>query len=330
MKIVCIGAGGIMRNAHLPAYMMEGFEVESIYDVNLTSAEELARDFSIPTVRERLNDLPEGVIYDIATPASAIPALLQKIPDGSFVLMQKPMGETFEQAQKIVEICDQKNLKAAVNFQLRWAPYILAAKEKLSEIGEILDVEIQVNVMTPWALWDFLEKAPRMEMVYHSIHYIDLLRNLLGEPIRCWARSIKHPDAPKLESARSSIYFEYQQGQRATVRTYHAHLGGPKHQDSYIRIEGTAGSIFIQMGLNLDYPIGGEDLLEIWTQETNEWQKIPFEGSWFPHAYRGPMKAMQSWAKGGEPPSTEVHHSLRTMELVERLYTISDEFGGLN
>jgi predicted dehydrogenase len=327
MKIFCIGAGGIMKNAHLPAYKMEGFEVESIFDVNRETAARLASEFGIPNVCGELKGLSSDVIYDLATPASAIPDLLEKIPEGSFVLMQKPMGETLEQSLKIVEICDRKGLRGAVNFQLRWAPFILAAKTRLSEIGELLDVEIQVNVMTPWALWDFLEKAPRMEMVYHSIHYIDLLRDLLGEPVRYWARSIKHPSAPKLESARSSMYFEFENGCRATIRTYHAHLGGPKHQDSYIRIEGTQGALFIQMGLNLDYPKGGADQLEIWTEVTSEWQSVPFEGSWFPHAYRGPMKEMMRWSSGGAAPSTEVHRSLKTMELVEKLYQVSDDFG---
>lgn len=123
------------------------------------------------------------------------------------------------------------------------------------------------------------------------------------------------------------MYFEFAEGQRATIRTYHAHPGGSRHQDSFIRIEGERGSIFIQMGLNLDYPVGGMDLLEIWAEERGDWVEIPFEGSWFPHAYRGPMTAMMEWANGGEVPSTEVHRSLKTMELVERLYEISDAFG---
>ena len=54
---------------------------------------------------------------------------------------------------------------AGINFQLRYAPYILAAKELISknEIGELNDIEINVNVYTPWHLWDFLFTSPRLK-----------------------------------------------------------------------------------------------------------------------------------------------------------------------
>jgi predicted dehydrogenase len=221
--IVCVGAGGIMRNAHLPAYQMCGFEPVGIFDYKTELAQELAAEFNIPYVAESLEDIiataPADAIFDLATPANAIAEILRKLPDGAFVLMQKPMGETLAQAEEIVEVCDAKNLKAAVNFQLRWAPYTLALKSLLQsgELGDLLDLEFKINVHTPWAIWYFLELAPRMEMVYHSIHYIDLIRDILGEPKDVWARAIKHPDAPKLESSRSFAYFEYGDNLRATV-----------------------------------------------------------------------------------------------------------------
>ena len=76
---------------------------------------------------------------------------------------------------------------AAINFQLRYAPYILAAKKLIHKglLGELNDIEVNVNVYTPWHLWDFLFTSPRVEILYHSIHYIDLIRNLLGNPNQC-------------------------------------------------------------------------------------------------------------------------------------------------
>lgn len=328
MKIVCVGAGGIMRNAHLPAYRKAGFEVAAIYDTHQETAQAVADEFQIPLVANAIQDLPSDGIYDFATPAAALPALLEAIPDGSWCLLQKPMGENLAQAQEILEICERKGHKAAVNFQLRWAPYSLALKQVLAEgkIGEIVDVDIKVNVLTPWAIWYFLELAPRMEIVYHSIHYIDFVRDLLGEPKHVWARAIKHPDSPKLESSRSSIYLDYGDSLRATINTYHAHKGGPKYQESYIKVEGTKGCVRVQMGLNLNYPSGGEDLCELWTESSGEWESLPFDGSWIPDAFEGPMRAMMAWRDGGEAPPTEVHNAIKTMSIVERAYQASDKF----
>ena len=217
-------------------------------------------------------------------------------------------------------------MRAAANHQLRWAPYTLALKSLIEsgELGDLVDLEFKINVYTPWQDWPFLEKSPRMEMVYHSIHYTDLIRHLYGEPYAVWARAIKHPVAPKLESCRSFQYFEYGDWNRATISTYHAHRAGPKYEESYLKLEGTKGVALFQMGLNLSYPQGGPDKFEYWLEGDQDWTEVALEGGWFPHAFRGPMSAMMAWRAGGEAPSTEIHDALKTMQLVEDAYVASD------
>ena len=331
--IVCIGAGGVVRNAHLPAYQMCGFEVAGIYDTHHDSAKELAGLFGISKVAQSLEELiadaPIDSIFDLATPPKTYASILRQLPDGASVLIQKPIGETLDDAKEVVRICDEKGLKAAANFQLRWAPYTLALKSLIASgaLGELVDLEFKVNVHTPWQDWPFLEKSPRMEMVYHSIHYIDLIRDLYGEPKAVWARAIKHAVAPKLESCRSFQYFEYGDWNRATISTYHAHKAGPKYEESSLKLEGTKGVARFQMGLNLNYPKGGPDKFEYWLSGSDGWVEVSLEGGWFPHAFRGPMSAMMNWRAGGVAPSTEIHDALKTMQLVEDAYLASDKFG---
>ena len=59
MPIVSIGAGGIVKDAHLPAYRKADFEVKAIYDLDTAKAEQLASDFGIMTVCNELEDLIE-------------------------------------------------------------------------------------------------------------------------------------------------------------------------------------------------------------------------------------------------------------------------------
>jgi predicted dehydrogenase len=319
-----------MRNAHLPAYQMCGFEVAGIFDTNQTIAEELASQFNIPLVANTLEELilkaPKGAIFDLATPPKTYAEILRLLPDGAYVLIQKPIGETLYDAEEVVRICDEKNLKAAANHQLRWAPYTLALKSLIEsgKLGDLVDLEFNINVHTPWQDWPFLEKSPRMEIVYHSIHYLDLIRDLFGQPAGVWARSIKHVDAPRLDSSRSFIYFEYGEWRRATISTYHAHKAGPKYEASYLKLEGTKGVARVQMGLNLNYPKGGPDKFEYWLEGDSVWTEVPLEGGWFPHAFRGPMSAMMDWRAGGDLPSTEIHDAIKTMILVEEAYWNSD------
>ncbi len=110
--IVSIGAGGIVRNAHLPAYRKAGWPVASVYDVDAARAQALARDFAIPRVcasmEEAVATAPAGAVFDLALPAAAILGVLAAIPDGAPVLIQKPLGENLEQATAIRDACRRR------------------------------------------------------------------------------------------------------------------------------------------------------------------------------------------------------------------------------
>ena len=43
------------------------------------------------------------------------------------------MGESIGQAREILDICHEKNLTAGVNFQLRQAPYMIAARKLIAD-----------------------------------------------------------------------------------------------------------------------------------------------------------------------------------------------------
>ena len=56
------GAGGIVNDAHLPAYRKAGFRVDCIYDVDRSRAEETAARFEIPRVCDFWNRLLKRLI----------------------------------------------------------------------------------------------------------------------------------------------------------------------------------------------------------------------------------------------------------------------------
>lgn len=334
LPVVLIGAGGIARDAHLPAYRLAGFPVGSIHDLDPARAASVARDFGIPhvapTLAAAVASAPTNAVFDVAVPASALPTVLAALPDGAPVLVQKPFGEDLAQARALRDLCRRKRLRAAVNFQLRYAPAILEARRLIAEgaIGELHDIEVRVTVHMPWHLWTFLEQAPRVEILYHSIHYLDLIRSFCGEPAGIYAKTTKSPLAPRLHSTRSAMILDYGDRLRATVTTNHAHDFGPRHQESYVKWEGTRGAIKTQLGLLLDYPRGSRDYLEICRKPAEgparEWTELPLDGSWFPHAFIGTMGAIQRHA-GGETDElpTGVEDAFRTMALVEAAYQSS-------
>ena len=72
-------------------------------------------------------------------------------------MMQKPMGSTLKDATAILKLCRARNLQACVNFQLRFAPMMLALKDLCDKglMGEIVDIDLWVALDTPWGLWGF-------------------------------------------------------------------------------------------------------------------------------------------------------------------------------
>ena len=204
LPIVLIGAGGIVQNAHLPAYRRGGLPVVAIVDRHGERAQALAAEWGIGITGATLGDvLPQlrgPLIFDVAVPAAAVLQVLPTIPHGATVLIQKPLGGTLEEAEAIVALCRERGLRAAVNFQLRWAPNMVAARAitDVGALGTLHDIEVQVSTHTPWELWTFLKTAPRLEIVYHSIHYVDLVRSWLGNPQRVYARTVRNPRTPEV------------------------------------------------------------------------------------------------------------------------------------
>jgi predicted dehydrogenase len=212
--IIIIGAGGIVGDAHLPAYQKAGFEVIGITNRTRAKAEKLAAQFGIAnvydTVEEAVAHAPANTVYDITIMPEQFVETLDKLPDGCGVLLQKPMGDYFWQSKEILEVCRRKKLAAAINCQLRFAPFVNAARYMIDQglIGELYDMEVRVTLQTPWELFPHVIVHPRLEIQYHSIHYIDLVRSFLGDPQSVMAKTLKHP-AKTLSSSRSTILFDY-------------------------------------------------------------------------------------------------------------------------
>jgi predicted dehydrogenase len=337
LPIFIIGTGGIVNTAHLPAYRIAGFNVQGLFDIDYDKAKATADKFNIPhvfkTMEEMLSNVPAGAVFDVAVPGAQTIPILERLPVGASVLLQKPMGENYEEAKKILELVRSKKIIAGINFQLRYAPYILAAKELIDKnlLGELNDIEINVNVYTPWHLWDFLYTSPRVEILYHSIHYVDLVRHLLGNPQSVYAKTTKHPAMPQLASVRSNIIMDYGEMKVANILTNHCHIYGTPKQQSYIKIEGSKGAVKINFGALIDYPRGAADSFEyILLEEGKEpvWQEMKIEGSWFPHAFIGSMsQVILATERIIAAPDNSAEDCIHTMACVEAAYQSSAKGG---
>ena len=336
--IIIIGASGIVKDAHLPAYKMAGFKVYGITNRTISKAYAMAENHNIPhvfkNVAEAVKNAPKNVVYDITVLPDQYIEILEQLPNGAAVLIQKPMGNDYEQAKDIVAVCERKNLVAAINFQLRFASFVSAARNMIDQglIGDVYDLEFKVTVKTPWELFPVIKQHPRLEILFHSVHYIDCIRSFLGNPKRVMARTTKHP-LKDLSSCRSTIILDYGDTMSVKINTNHDHDFGTKNQESYIKWEGTKGAIKAKMGLLMNYPDGLPDAFEYIIKEDkneNDWKSLNLEGSWFPEAFIGTMSNLMRFKEGSDKIlHASVQDVLDTMKVVEACYK-SNEFGGIS
>ncbi|MGC8521756.1 MAG: Gfo/Idh/MocA family protein [Steroidobacteraceae bacterium] len=321
--IVIIGTGGIVNDAHLPAYRKAGFPVAGVFDVDTDRARATAQRWGIGQVYRSLAEAAavEGCLFDVAAPPVAHRAILAALPPGAAVLIQKPLGLDLAQATAIRAVCRERRLAAAVNFQLRFAPMMeaIAAAGERGLLGRLIDIEVHLSLVTPWELFPHLIPNPRVEIVSHSIHYLDTIRALAGEPRGVLARTYHYPGS-ELAQTRTSAILDYGPELRVTLSINHHHDFGRRFQDATFRLEGERGAALVKLGLLLDYPRGEPD--ELWiAPRGGAWQAVPLDGAWFPDAFIGTMSNVQRYASGeDEVLRTSVEDAWHTMALVEACY----------
>ena len=324
--IVIFGAGSIVGDAHLPAYAKAGFPVAGLYDPDAAKADALAKSFGVavfPSV-EAAVAVPDA-IFDLATPPGAHVAVLSALPDGAAALIQKPIGGDLDAATEILTLCREKRLVAAANFQLRFAPMMLALQDAITQgwLGEVVDVDAWLALATPWQLWPFLKGLPRIEIAMHSIHYLDLVRGLLGDPKGVHAKTLGHP-GHAVAQTRTSAILDYGEWVRCALSVNHDHRFGRRHQACEFRISGTEGAAFLQLGVNLDYPKGEPDILEIFPRGGADWVAVPLTGAWFPDAFASRMANLQRFVAGEDEELVgSIEDAWSTMALVEAAYASS-------
>jgi len=320
--IIVIGAGGIVESAHLPAYRKWGFEVAGIFDLDREKAKALADRFSIPRVLGTLEEAfatGPGPVHDIAVPPQALSSILPHLPEGATALIQKPLGVDAADARKLAAILSERRVTAAVNFQLRFTPAMVAVGDAIARgmFGDIVELEVRLACRTPWEIWPFMKDLDAVEIPLHSIHYLDWIRATLGMPDKVFAKSVRHPAHPDRADARSSIILDAGPMTRCCLSLNHTHLWGPDKEEATIRIEGTKAAAIIGLGYLVNFPDGRPESLEM-IVEGGQWETVPLKGERVPDSFAAVMANLQRYAAGEDGQLlTGIEDSVRSMLLVD-------------
>ena len=327
-----VGAGAILDAAHLPAYKAAGIPVAAMWARDSEKARAFAERHGIPRVHDTLDDLlsdDEVEVIDIAiAPSAQADVAIAALEAGKDLMCQKPLALEVAQARRIVERAEALGRTVVVQQQMRYEEGILAAREMVRRgwIGEVSTVTFTIDLATDFSGWGWLRTTPKMDLFNHSIHYLDTIRSLLGDPQQVFGRQWRLPGQDVVGETRTLSILDYAPDQRAIVHTNHMNLGADDRAE--FRIDGSAGSIRGTLGLLLDYPNGRPDTVEIHSRvlPTDGWLPYPVTRRWVPDAFLGPVSSLlRALAEGGTPESN-ARDNLQTLRLVEALY-LSNEAG---
>lgn len=320
--ITVIGAGGIVSGAHLPAYRKWGLPVAGIYDRDIPRAQAVAKEFSIRVVHTSLEEAlnaKSANTFDIALPPQALGEVLPRLPENCAALIQKPFGVDLVDARTFSAVLAARNITAATNFQLRFTPSMLAIGDAIAKglLGSITEIEVRLACRTPWEEWPFLSELDAVEIPLHSIHYLDWIRSVLGQPKAVYAKSVRHPDHPTLKDARSSVVLDFGDNVRCCLSLNHTHNWGPQHEEATLRIEGTRGAAIAGLGYLVNYPDGTPETLDM-IEAGGRWTSVSLKGARTPDSFAAVMANLQRFVAGEDDVlQTSVADSVATMALVD-------------
>lgn len=107
-----------------------------------------------------------------------------------YVLLQKPIAGSLEDAKKIVNICNEEKLKLMMAENFRFMPAIITIKKILdsNNLGSPVFINIQETNSYIAAGWRTkVGESGGGILIDLGIHYLSLLRYLFGEPVEAFA-----------------------------------------------------------------------------------------------------------------------------------------------
>ena len=182
VKVLVVGCGNMGRS-HAKAYhSMDGFEI-----VGLVSRGEKSRQEVIDILGQ---DYPQFSEYSEALEQTNPDAVsINTYPDthaeytkmafaaGAHVFLEKPIAETVEEAQEIVDLAKKSNLKLVIGYILRVHPSWMKFIEVAQDLGKPLVMRMNLNQQSSGKNWE-THKCLMNSMspiVDCGVHYVDVM-----------------------------------------------------------------------------------------------------------------------------------------------------------
>ncbi len=159
MTAVAVIGAGFIGPVHVEALQRLGITVKGILDINiekgLQTEQELGLETAYPDFQTLLDD-PDITSIHITTPNKTHYLMAQQaLVAGKHVICEKPLAMNTQETTELVDLLrDKPNLVGAVNYNLRFYPMIIQARDlvRSGELGEIYT--LRGAYLQDWLLYE--------------------------------------------------------------------------------------------------------------------------------------------------------------------------------
>lgn len=184
VKIALFGIGKMGQNHLRILSMLKDVEVAFLYDVNLELCESLSKSFGIKVLENLDEDLKDCDGAIIVTPTFTHFDYVNKVSDYvKNIFVEKPLTDTLDTTQIILDLAKQKSLNIQVGFIERYNPAIITLQNILRDT-KIVNIDfIRTNKMS--------SRITDVDVVIDlMIHDIDLALHFNGDIADIYAHGV--------------------------------------------------------------------------------------------------------------------------------------------
>ena len=192
MRIGVVGLAGVGGVHVARVSEMKGAELACVCDIVPSIAEEVGRKYDVRAyvaAEEMFEKEKLGGVILATPPKSHYPLTGMAAEKGVHVLVEKPMANTVEDCQKMIDVCKDKKVTLMIGHKKRFVPVFIRLKELIG--GEFGTIRYMIHRYPhPWLSpkdWFWAEDDGGGPILENAVHAADILGFLMGDVERVYA-----------------------------------------------------------------------------------------------------------------------------------------------
>src|SRR5215207_8506240 len=199
-RVLVVGLGNMgmshaLAYTRIPECEVVGVCTRHIADKKLPDALAKAKRFS--NYEEALAELKPDIVAVNTLPDTHADFAIKAMEGGAHVFVEKPLAETVESAQRVVDAARHTGRKLVIGYILRQHPSWIRFIEIARQLGSPLVFRMNLNQQSNGETWDWHKRlmASFPPIVDCGVHYVDVMCQMTdAKPVRVQAMGARLSD----------------------------------------------------------------------------------------------------------------------------------------